>query len=61
MNIIVIQSVWTVVVTVLFIGIVIWAWSGKRKQRFDEAANLPFDEDDTPIAVNTISKENTHG
>jgi cytochrome c oxidase cbb3-type subunit 4 len=61
MDIIVIQSVWTVVVTVLFIGIVIWAWSGKRKQRFDEAANLPFDEDDTPFEANNISKENSHG
>ena len=61
MDIIVIQSVWTVVVTVLFLGIVIWAWSGKRKQRFDEAANLPFDEDDMPIEANNISKENSHG
>jgi len=27
---------------VTFIGICIWAWSGKRKADFDEAANLPF-------------------
>ena len=54
-----IQSVWTIVVMVVFIGIVIWAWSGKRKQEFDEAANIPFDEDDKPTA--TTSKENSHG
>ena len=54
-----IQVVWTVVVAVLFVGIVIWAWSSKRKQDFDEAANMPFDEDDRP-AANT-SKENSHG
>ena len=53
------QSIWTVVVLVLFVGIVIWAWSGKRKQEFDEAANIPFDEDDKPAA--TTSKENSHG
>ena len=53
------QSIWTVVVLVLFVGIVIWAWSGKRKQEFDEAANIPFDEDDKPAA--NISKENSHG
>ena len=53
------QSIWTVVVLVLFVGIVIWAWSGKRKQEFDEAANIPFDEDDKPAA--TLSKENSHG
>jgi cytochrome c oxidase cbb3-type subunit 4 len=54
-----IQSVWTLVVTVLFIGIVIWAWSGKRKKDFDEAANIPFTEDDMP--AEKTSKENSHG
>ena len=54
-----IQSVWTLVVLVLFVGIVIWAWSGKRKQDFDEAANMPFNEDDTP--TEKTSKENSHG
>ena len=54
-----IQSIWTIVVLVLFVGIVVWAWSGKRKQRFDEAANIPFDEDDAP--VDSTSKENSHG
>ncbi len=42
----VIQSVWTVVVFILFIGIVIWAWSGARKSEFDEAAHMPLEEDD---------------
>jgi cytochrome c oxidase cbb3-type subunit 4 len=55
-----IQSLWTVVVMVLFVGIVIWAWSGKRKHRFDEAAQLPFDEEDAGPG-NNISKENSHG
>jgi cytochrome c oxidase cbb3-type subunit 4 len=31
---------------ITFIGIVLWAWSSKRKKSFDEAAHLPFDEDD---------------
>jgi cytochrome c oxidase cbb3-type subunit IV len=25
-----------------FIGIVVWAWSRRRRQAFDEAAQLPF-------------------
>jgi cytochrome c oxidase cbb3-type subunit 4 len=54
-----IQSVWTLVVLVLFVGIVIWAWSSKRKKDFDEAANIPFNEDDMP-AEKTF-KENSHG
>ena len=54
-----IQVVWTLVVLVLFVGIVIWAWSGKRKQAFDEAANIPFNEDD--MSTENTSKENSHG
>ena len=34
---------WVVVMMmILFIGICWWAFSPKRRQRFDEAANLPF-------------------
>ena len=32
----------TIVVMVTFLGICVWAFSSKRKQDFDEAANLPF-------------------
>lgn len=55
-----ILSIWTIVVMVVFIGIVLWAWSGKRKQSFDEAANIPFHEDDE-LPADTISKEKSHG
>ena len=35
----------TVIMFLLFIGIVTWAWSRKRQQDFDAAAQLPFAED----------------
>lgn len=35
----------TLVLMIAFIGIVIWAWSGKRKSQFQAAANLPLEED----------------
>jgi len=38
------QSVWSIVVLITFLGIVAWAYSGKRKSSFDEAARLPFDD-----------------
>lgn len=42
-------SIWTAVLFVIFIGIVVWAWSRRQKERFDEAANIPFKgEDDRP-------------
>ena len=55
-----IQSIWTIVVMVVFVGIVIWAWSGKRKQRFEDAANIPFNEDGE-LQSDSKTKENSHG
>ena len=49
------QAVWTVVVMVTFLGIVFWAYSGKRKQKFDEAARLPFEDEDKPGSSDGIS------
>ena len=40
------RSIFTVIIFVAFIAIWIWAWSKKRKIEFDEAANLPFVDDE---------------
>ena len=61
MNFSLIQSIWTIVVMVLFVGIVIWAWSSKRKARFDEAANIPFAEEDDMTSAEHRTEEKTHG
>jgi cytochrome c oxidase cbb3-type subunit 4 len=45
------HSIWTVVLVVIFIGIVAWAWSGKRKKSFDAAARLPLEDDDNNDAA----------
>ncbi|HUV23281.1 MAG TPA: cbb3-type cytochrome c oxidase subunit 3 [Gammaproteobacteria bacterium] len=45
MNFTLLQSLWSIVVLVTFIGIVLWAYSSKRKSAFDEAAQLPFDDE----------------
>jgi cytochrome c oxidase cbb3-type subunit IV len=54
-----IHSVWTVVSVVLFIGIVVWAWSGKRRRSFDAAAQLPLEDDDAPGRAND-ARSRTH-
>jgi cytochrome c oxidase cbb3-type subunit 4 len=46
----------TVVLLIAFVGIIIWAYSKRRKTSFDEAANLPFADEDQHKA--TIKKEN---
>ncbi len=45
------RSVVTVLLLLAFIGIVAWAWSGKRKQAFDAAARLPFDDETGAASV----------
>ena len=42
-----ILSIWTVIVTILFTGIAVWAWSSKNTARFEEAARIPLDDDDS--------------
>lgn len=45
MDINLLRSIVTVVAFVVFIGIVIWAWSSRNQARFEEAARLPFAQD----------------
>ncbi len=40
------RAITTVVGLILFLGIVAWAWSSRRRGAFEEAANLPFVESD---------------
>ncbi len=40
------RSIHTVLMFVVFIGICVWAYSGRRKRAFEEAANLPFADED---------------
>jgi cytochrome c oxidase cbb3-type subunit 4 len=56
LDIAVFHGLWTAALLVIFIGIVIWAWSGKRKSDFDEAAHIPLD--DEPKASDTRIKRN---
>ncbi len=49
-----IDSIWTVVVLVLFTGICLWAWSGRNKAEFDAAARLPLEDDDDDGIKNNI-------
>ncbi len=35
----------TAVLLLAFLGLVAWAWSGKRKKDFEQASRLPLDDD----------------
>ncbi len=54
------RSIITLVCFLAFIGIVWWAYGRGRKKRFDEAANLPFADDDMQertLAASRAAKE----
>ena len=40
------RSIHTVLMFATFVGICVWAYSGRRKRAFEEAANLPFADED---------------
>ena len=52
-----IQTIWTLLAFLAFIGIILWAFSPRRKKSFEEAARLPLD-DETAEAQITQAVEN---
>ncbi|HSX95679.1 MAG TPA: cbb3-type cytochrome c oxidase subunit 3 [Hydrogenophaga sp.] len=45
MDINTLRSAVTVISLLVFLGIVAWAWSRRNRERFDEAARLPFQDE----------------
>lgn len=54
------RSFYTVLVFVLFIGVVWWAYSKGQKKRFDEAANSIFDEDKSASKATDSTKQESN-
>ena len=57
MNFSLIHSIWTVMLFILFIGIIVWAWSAKRKKSFEQAARMPLEDEDMTPARPTGGKQ----
>lgn len=52
MDINTVRGLSTVFVAIAFFGVCWWAYSPKRKKKFDEAANLPFaDEEQSQLSA----------
>lgn len=54
------RVIYTVLVFVLFIGIVFWAYGKGRKARFDEAAQSIFTESQTATSVENKQESHKH-
>lgn len=57
MNLVYLQIAETVLSFSVFVGILLWAYNGRRKPAFDRLAELPFD--DTPTHIDP--SEHGHG
>lgn len=55
------RSIVTVLALLGFLAIVAWAWSGRNKQAFDEAAQLPFADELEPEAEATTRGSGASG
>lgn len=40
------QTIWTVIALVFFIGVLFWALSGRRKNDFEKAARMALDDEE---------------
>jgi cytochrome c oxidase cbb3-type subunit 4 len=49
------SGVVTAVLLLAFIGIVLWAWSGRRRATYEAAARLPLEED-PPVSTTSIKE-----
>ena len=53
MSIGVMHGLWSLFILLVFVGIVAWAWSGKRRTYFEEAGRIPFlNDDERPLKQN---------
>lgn len=50
------RSLGTVLAFVAFIAVCVWAYSSKRRDAFEQAANLPFADEEDDVAPESSAK-----
>jgi len=54
------RGVTTLFALIAFISVVLWAWSGRQKKSFDEAANVLFDDEEEKMHLNSLTEAKNH-
>ncbi|MEJ2602815.1 MAG: cbb3-type cytochrome c oxidase subunit 3 [Gammaproteobacteria bacterium] len=49
------RGIMTALLMILFLALVVWAYSSKRRRDFEEAAKLPLGDDELPPVENKES------
>ena len=55
------EGIGTIFAMIAILSVFAWAYSGKRKARFDEAAMLPFADDDNDRAPQAVAGNDSTG
>jgi cytochrome c oxidase cbb3-type subunit IV len=42
------HGLWSLLILVLFVGMVAWVWSDRRKGHYEQAGRIPLQEDNEP-------------
>ena len=53
----IIGTIYTLIVFISFFGVVWWAFTKRNTKRFDEAANLPFADEESQDNTNNDQRE----
>ncbi len=56
-------AIWTVIVAIIFFAIVAWVFLGSRKERFDDAARIPLEEEELQQehSAEKLGEDNSNG
>jgi len=60
MDINTLRGISTILVMIAFISICLWAYSSKRKSNFDDAANLPFEDEEIAKRTTIDTEKKDH-
>lgn len=60
MDINTLRGISTILVMIAFVSICLWAYSSKRKSNFDDAANLPFEDEEINKRTLTETEKKDH-
>ncbi len=56
-----VHGIWTLLLLLIFLGIVAWVWGSKRKKHFEQAAQIPLQDGDSASEGERQNTEKNNG
>lgn len=55
-----IHGIWSLLILIVFIGIIVFVWHHKRRDHYDQASRIPFDHDDEIKHIRSQNKDKSN-